>query len=651
MMVDADLDLVAAKLRADREPDAVHVITVLAGGVGAARLLAGLRAGRRPGRGHRDRQRRRRRRAARPATSAPTSTRHLHAGRRHRPRDRAGAWPARRGRPWTRSRRYGGDRPGSTSATATSAPTCTAPQRLRRGRHPHRGHRRDRRGLGPRAAAAAGDRRPAADHGHRRRTRARSGSRSTSCSASTTVAVDGGALRRRRARRARRPACSTRSPTPTSWSSPRRTRSCRSARCWPCPACATRSIARRDRRGRRVADRRRRRAEGPGRPAAARARPRGVGGRRGPPLRRRWPRTLVIDEADADLADAVEAEGMRCVVAPRSCRPRARPPRSAAPCLDAVGGAADEPARGVRHRGHRRDPPGRRPGRPHRRPRPRDGTPLADGDVVVVTQKVVSKAEDRLVADRPRRPARPQAARRGRVGAHPAPPRRPHHQRDQARLRVRQRRHRPVERRAGLRRPAARGQRPLGPPHPRRHPGQGRRRGRRSSSPTPSAAPGAGASPTWPSAAPASPPSSTCGAPTDALGPRAAGHRGGRRRRARRRRRAGHGQGRPASRSPSCAASTRPGSATAGPRRDRPPPRRGPVPLTARPRLERRAAPAGAEPSSDGGGAGARSVHGFQPRWSAGPARVERARGPARRAGPARGRPARSTPAAAAMAA
>ena len=35
-----------------------------------------------------------------------------------------------------------------------------------------------------------------------------------------------------------------------------------------------------------------------------------------------------------------------------------------------------------------------------------------------------------------------------RVGAHPAPPRRPHHQRDQARLRVRQRRHRPVERRA-----------------------------------------------------------------------------------------------------------------------------------------------------------------------------------------------------------
>ena len=29
-----------------------------------------------------------------------------------------------------------------------------------------------------------------------------------------------------------------------------------------------------------------------------------------------WVGTLVIDEADADLAAAVEAEGVRCVVAP-----------------------------------------------------------------------------------------------------------------------------------------------------------------------------------------------------------------------------------------------------------------------------------------------------------------------------------------------
>jgi LPPG:FO 2-phospho-L-lactate transferase len=29
-----------------------------------------------------------------------------------------------------------------------------------------------------------------------------------------------------------------------------------------------------------------------------------------------WAGTLVIDEADADLAGAVEAEGVRCVVAP-----------------------------------------------------------------------------------------------------------------------------------------------------------------------------------------------------------------------------------------------------------------------------------------------------------------------------------------------
>ena len=42
---------------------------------------------------------------------------------------------------------------------------------------------------------------------------------------------------------------------------------------------------------------------------------------------RRWPRTLVIDEADADLADAVEAEGMRCVVAPHD---HARPDAAAA---------------------------------------------------------------------------------------------------------------------------------------------------------------------------------------------------------------------------------------------------------------------------------------------------------------------------------
>ncbi len=45
---------------------------------------------------------------------------------------------------------------------------------------------------------------------------------------------------------------------------------------------------------------------------------------------------------------------------------------------------------------------GRRPGRPDRR-----DVELRDGDVVVVTQKIVSKAEGRLVADRPRRPRRP----------------------------------------------------------------------------------------------------------------------------------------------------------------------------------------------------------------------------------------------------
>ena len=63
------------------------------------------------------------------------------------------------------------------------------------------------------------------------------------------------------------------------------------------------------------------------------------------------------------------------------------------------GGRGDEPAGDLGRRGHRRDPPRRSPGRPRSptpAPAPPNG-PLADGDVLVVTQKIVSKAEGRLV--------------------------------------------------------------------------------------------------------------------------------------------------------------------------------------------------------------------------------------------------------------
>ena len=70
--------------------------------------------------------------------------------------------------------------------------------------------------------------------------------------------------------------------------------------------------------------------------------------------------------------------------------------------------------------------------------------------------------------DRPQRPRQQGPHRRGRVGAGAAPAGRPRHQRDAARLRVRQRRGRPVERRGRLGGAAARGPRPLGPPAPRR---------------------------------------------------------------------------------------------------------------------------------------------------------------------------------------
>ncbi len=86
------------------------------------------------------------------------------------------------------------------------------------------------------------------------------------------------------------------------------------------------------------------------------------------------------------------------------------------------------------------------------------------------------------------------------------------------RLRVRERGHRPLERRRGLRRAAARRQRPLRAPDPQRRSAPRPASTSRSSSPTRSAAPGGTGSPTSRSASPGSPRSSTCAVETDARG-------------------------------------------------------------------------------------------------------------------------------------
>ena len=161
---------------------------------------------------------------------------------------------------------------------------------------------------------------------------------------------------------------------------------------------------------------------------------------------------------------------MRAVVADTMMRStRASPPRSRAHTLAAVG----------RERGAARSRSSRSHGIGEIRPGDElapliadaaaaQDTPLLDGDCLVVTQKIVSKAEGRLVRARSRRPRRAPRARRVGVGAHRAPPRRPHHQRDPARVRVRERGHRPLERRRRVGRAAARRLRPLGQAHPRR---------------------------------------------------------------------------------------------------------------------------------------------------------------------------------------
>ena len=166
-------------------------------------------------------------------------------------------------------------------------------------------------------------------------------------------------------------------------------------------ACASAVEARASDVGRRLADHRRRGAQGPGRPHAGRARPRGQRRRRGARSTATVAATLVIDEADAALAPEVEAEGMRCVVTATIMRTPAVAAALARPCSTPSAGDRVVSRLGdLGRRGHRRDPPRRQlwPTLIADACARTTERPAADGDVVVVTQKIVSKAEGRLVA-------------------------------------------------------------------------------------------------------------------------------------------------------------------------------------------------------------------------------------------------------------
>ena len=170
-------------------------VTVLAGGVGAARFLRGLRERRRPADDHRRRQRRRRRGHRTACTSRPTSTRSStrcagaidpERGWGLVGRDVAGdgrAAPARARPPVATTSA------GSTWATATSAPTCTAPAAWRRApAWPRSPPSWPGRGASRMTVLPVTDDRVATRIVTRDAGRARA-SRSTSCASSTTSTV------------------------------------------------------------------------------------------------------------------------------------------------------------------------------------------------------------------------------------------------------------------------------------------------------------------------------------------------------------------------------------------------------------------------------------------------------------------------------
>ena len=216
-------------------------VAVLCGGVGAARFLRGLVDGRRPDRGRPPSSTWPTTPCCTACTSAPTSTPSSTRWPTPSTPTGAGVWPARPGRPWTEFGRYGnptwfnlGDRDlathivrterlpsGATLSEVTAQlaaawelalPRSSPSPTIRSARWSPCDGGRDR--------LPGVLRRPAA----RRRGRA--------------VRFDGRRRRPARAGRARRDRA-----TPTPWSSRRRTPSCRSARCSPCPASARPSRA------------------------------------------------------------------------------------------------------------------------------------------------------------------------------------------------------------------------------------------------------------------------------------------------------------------------------------------------------------------------------------------------------------------------
>ena len=511
MMVDADLALLGGDLdgshsavtavRHDRSPS-------WPAGVGAARFLAGLVQVVPADGSCVDRQHRRRPRAPRPPHQPRPRHRHLHAGRRDQPGDRLG--------PGGRDVAGDGRRSSATAATTwfrlgdrDLATHLYRTRPARRGRRPGHGHRRDRRGVGPRRPPAAGDRRPAAHDGHRRR-RGRDRlpgvlrrpparrCRSSAVRFDGADAADAGAGRARRHRRRRRRGHRAVEPDRVDRSDARRARRARRGRRPGATATVAVSpivagAALKGPADRLLAEL----GHEPSVVGVARLYARAGGharDRRG--RRRRWPRR--------SRPRACAASSRR-----RSCPD---PPSAAALARVVLEAVADDRLEIIADRGHPRGPARRRPRRPHRRRRAGRWTACATATSWSSPRRSCRRPRAGWSPIDPDDPRSHKRAGRVGVGADPAPPGRPHHQRDQARLRLRQRRHRPVQRRARLGRAAARRLRPLGPPHPRRHPGPGRRRGRRHRQRHVRARRGAGASPTWPSAAPASPPSSTSGA-------------------------------------------------------------------------------------------------------------------------------------------
>ena len=126
-------------------------------------------------------------------------------------------------------------------------------------------------------------------------------------------------------------------------------------------------------------------------------------------LYRSFASTLVIDEADRDLASAVESEGVRCVVTDTIMRD---------PIAAAALGAGDDRGAAVNRLdvfaidGMPEITTGDDLAAIIADTAASQGTALQDGDVVVVTQKIVSKAEGQIGCRRSRRSPIAQATRR-----------------------------------------------------------------------------------------------------------------------------------------------------------------------------------------------------------------------------------------------